>query len=262
MVRFVPPHRLWEIKLRLRQVRPDAAGRLQDQRKRFRPTSWRSSTSSVSSRTRKSTSRPTRSPAACAAQGIGNGSRVAILCRNSRWFALAFVATLKLGADGLLLNTAFAGPQLVQVIEDQNADAVIMDEEYYPDARRTLSATSPRSSVGSTAPRTAAPQLESLRAGQSTEEPPAPERTGRTIILTSGTTGKPKGAARAEPKGLEGPARRSRDHSVPPWRPHARQRAALPRLGLLQLHRKRDDGRHRSAASPLRPGRRTAHDRA
>lgn len=138
-----------------------------------------------------------------AASGIGEGGRVAILCRNSRYFIEAFVATLKLGADGLLLNTAFAGPQLAQVIEDQNADAVIMDEEYYEllkDALGDKPAFIGWYDDASTAPLTT---LDQLRDGQSIEDPPAPESVGRTIILTSGTTGKPKGAARAEPKGLK-----------------------------------------------------------
>jgi fatty-acyl-CoA synthase len=140
---------------------------------------------------------------ALASRGVTEGSRVAILCRNHRWFIEAFVATLKLGADGLLLNTAFAGPQLQQVIEDQNADAVIMDEEYFEMLSGALGdrpaflgwADDPDSAPLET--------LDQLRQGQSTEEPAKPGRTGRTIILTSGTTGKPKGAARAEPRGLK-----------------------------------------------------------
>lgn len=138
-----------------------------------------------------------------AAKGVGNGSRVAILCRNHRGFIEAFVATLKLGADGLLLNTAFAGPQLQQVIEDQNADAVIMDEEYVAMLEGALEGK-PAFVAWQDSDSPSLPTLDQLREGQSVEEPPAPSRTGRTIILTSGTTGKPKGAARAEPKGLKG----------------------------------------------------------
>ncbi|MGH2905192.1 MAG: AMP-binding protein [Solirubrobacterales bacterium] len=135
--------------------------------------------------------------------GVREGSRVAILCRNHRGFIEAFVAALKIGADGLLLNTAFAGPQLVQVIEDQDADAVIMDEEYVRmldgalDDRPVFIAWRDSEDPGF-------PTIDSLREDMSTEEPPEPGRVGRTIILTSGTTGKPKGAARAEPKGLKG----------------------------------------------------------
>lgn len=138
-----------------------------------------------------------------AAHGIGASSRVAILCRNHRGFIEAFTATLKLGADGLLLNTAFAGPQLVQVIEDQAADAVIMDEEYVKLLDGALS-DRPVFVAWHDDEQADFPTLDGLRDGQSREEPPTPSRTGRTIILTSGTTGKPKGAARAEPKGLKG----------------------------------------------------------
>ncbi len=138
-----------------------------------------------------------------AAAGVGEGSRVAILCRNSRYFIEAFVSTLKLGADGLLLNTAFAGPQLVQVIEDQNADAVIMDEEYYELLKDGIGDRPAFIGWYDDAANTPLATLDQLREGQPTTEPEAPERTGRTIILTSGTTGKPKGAARAEPKGLK-----------------------------------------------------------
>ena len=40
------------------------------------------------------------------------------------------VATAKLGADILLLNTAFAGPQLVDVLEREGPRVVIHDEEF------------------------------------------------------------------------------------------------------------------------------------
>ncbi|MBI4898325.1 MAG: AMP-binding protein [Actinobacteria bacterium] len=137
--------------------------------------------------------------------GLTEQSRVAILCRNHRGFIEAFVATLKNGADGLLLNTAFAGPQLVQVINDQNADAVIMDEEYIPMLQGALDDRPVFIAWHDSKPEDLPyPTLESLLPGQSTSEPSKPGRAGRTIILTSGTTGKPKGAARAEPRGLAG----------------------------------------------------------
>ena len=39
------------------------------------------------------------------------------MCRNHRGFVDATLAIAKLGADILYLNTAFAGPQLVEVLE-------------------------------------------------------------------------------------------------------------------------------------------------
>ncbi len=133
--------------------------------------------------------------------GLGAGSRVAILCRNHRGFIFAYLAALKLGADALLLNTAFAGPQLQAVMKDQNADAVIMDEEYTEMLGKS-SAERRTWIAWHDAEQTAFPTLEQAAEGQSSELPEAPASSGRTIILTSGTTGKPKGATRSDPKGL------------------------------------------------------------
>ena len=67
---------------------------------------------------------------ALAERGVGEGDSVAIMCRNHRGFVDACVATAKLGADLLLLNTAFAGPQLVDVLEREGPQVVIHDEEF------------------------------------------------------------------------------------------------------------------------------------
>ena len=62
--------------------------------------------------------------------GVGEGDSVAIMCRNHRGFVDASVAVAKLGADLLYLNTAFAGPQLVDVLEREQPTVVIHDEEF------------------------------------------------------------------------------------------------------------------------------------
>ncbi len=48
--------------------------------------------------------------------GIGERDDVAIMCRNHRGFIEATVACSKLGAGALYLNTAFAGPQIADVL--------------------------------------------------------------------------------------------------------------------------------------------------
>ena len=65
-----------------------------------------------------------------AARGVEEGDSVALMCRNHRGFVDASVAVAKLGADLLYLNTAFAGPQLVDVLERERPAAVIHDEEF------------------------------------------------------------------------------------------------------------------------------------
>ena len=52
------------------------------------------------------------------------------MARNHRGFIDATVAGAKLGADILFLNTAFAGPQLVEVLEREDPKVVVYDEEF------------------------------------------------------------------------------------------------------------------------------------
>ena len=52
------------------------------------------------------------------------------MCRNHRGFIDATVACSKLGAGALYLNTAFAGPQITDVLKREDPVAVIYDEEF------------------------------------------------------------------------------------------------------------------------------------
>jgi len=137
-----------------------------------------------------------------AAAGVGAGDGVGIMCRNHRGFIEATVATAKLGADVLYLNTAFAGPQLVEVVEREGPSALIYDEEFsglleHAGADRSCFIAWCDSDDVS------APTLDELIAAGSDELPPVPDRVGRTVILTSGTTGSPKGANRSSPTSLD-----------------------------------------------------------
>jgi fatty-acyl-CoA synthase len=57
--------------------------------------------------------------------GIGEGDGVGVMCRNHRGFVEATLALSKLGADALYLNTAFAGPQLTEVVQREKPKALI-----------------------------------------------------------------------------------------------------------------------------------------
>ena len=63
-------------------------------------------------------------------EGILEGDRIAIMCRNHRGFIEAAVACSKLGANVLYLNTAFAGPQLADVVAREQPVALIYDQEF------------------------------------------------------------------------------------------------------------------------------------
>lgn len=123
---------------------------------------------------------------------------VAILCRNHRGLIEALAATSRLGADAVLLNTGFAGPQLADVLEREQADVLIADDEFdavvepaaqrLPEMRRIHAWTEDEAARGAT--------VDGLIDANSGTRPGRPARAGRIVLLTSGTTGTPKGARR------------------------------------------------------------------
>ncbi len=134
--------------------------------------------------------------------GVVEGDGVGIMCRNHRGFIESTIAVSKLGADALYLNTAFAGPQLTEVTKREKPRALIYDEEFaglLADAGKRRK----RFVAWHDSAKTADPTLESMIATGDTSSLEPPGREGRATILTSGTTGTPKGAARASPSSLE-----------------------------------------------------------
>jgi acyl-CoA synthetase (AMP-forming)/AMP-acid ligase II len=123
---------------------------------------------------------------------------MAILCRNHRGFVEALSAAARLGADALLLNTGFSGPQLTDVLVREQATLIVYDEEFSSivgQARRQLPdlvEVLAWADESSTTPTVDALVDRHLGAG-----PGRPPHRGRTILLTSGTTGTPKGARRS-----------------------------------------------------------------
>jgi acyl-CoA synthetase (AMP-forming)/AMP-acid ligase II len=140
---------------------------------------------------------------ALAAEGVRPGDGVAIMCRNHRGWALAYVATNKLGAHALFLNTAFSGPQLADVARREDPRAVIFDAEFAAVLReasegrkRFIAWHEPDEDRG------VRTLDELIEGGDGSDLAPPPEQ-GKATILTSGTTGTPKGARRRQPQSLD-----------------------------------------------------------
>ena len=129
-------------------------------------------------------------------RGVGPDSGVAIMCRNHRGFVDASLAAAKLGADILYLNTAFAAPQLAEVLAREAPTIVVHDEEFTP----ALAGAAIRDRVLAWVenPEPDAVTVESLIASGSSRAPRPPRRPSRVVILTSGTTGTPRGAPRSD----------------------------------------------------------------
>jgi acyl-CoA synthetase (AMP-forming)/AMP-acid ligase II len=140
---------------------------------------------------------------ALADDGVNEGDNVAIMARNHRGFVEAVVACSKLGAHALFMNTSFSGPQLTDVADREKPTAIIHDEEFaevLADAghrrKRYISWVEPDWETKDAT-------LEELIARGDPSGVIPPSEPGKAVILTSGTTGTPKGASRSQPKSLD-----------------------------------------------------------
>jgi len=129
-------------------------------------------------------------------RGIAAGATVGILCRNHRGPLVTAFAASRAGMNAVWLNTSFSAPQAAEVAAREGVDILVHDDELAGLA----------SGVDAPFGRIACPaELDAAIAGGDTARPPAPEKPGKVVLLTSGTTGTPKGAPRAEPRSLSIP---------------------------------------------------------
>ena len=132
--------------------------------------------------------------------GVGEGSVVGVLCRDHRGLIIAMAACGKLGAGFVLLNTGFAKPQFADVCERENVKAVLHDSEFVglldalpADLPRVLTWVDDGTDVPA-----GVQTIDDVVAANTSEPLPAPGKPGGVVILTSGTTGLPKGAPRVK----------------------------------------------------------------
>jgi acyl-CoA synthetase (AMP-forming)/AMP-acid ligase II len=121
---------------------------------------------------------------------------VGIMARNHRGFVESLVAASRIGADVLLLNTSFAGPALAEVVAREEVDAAIFDEEFTPSISHALKDRPQAARIVAWADHpTAHPvTVAGLINGHVGQRPSPSARKSKLILLTSGTTGSPKGA--------------------------------------------------------------------
>ena len=157
-------------------------------------------------------------------RGVGPDGGIAVMCRNHRGFVEATIAAAKLGADVVYLNTSFSGPQLVDVLDRENPRLVVHDEEFADvlsgaaGLERVIGWSEDRGPAGREG-HVGVTLEELITAGDETDLS-APARSSRIVILTSGTTGSPKGASRGDTGVESGVALLSRLPLRSGWRTH------------------------------------------
>ena len=124
-------------------------------------------------------------------------ARIGLLARNHRGFVETLVATGKLGADLVLLNTAFSGPQLAELLGREHVDALVYDQEYAEAlAGAAAGGEGPVHVVAWEDEPATGPTVDRLIEEHLGQRPPTPTGSPHVVLLTSGTTGAPKGARR------------------------------------------------------------------
>ena len=136
-----------------------------------------------------------------AGHGLTEGRTLAVMCRNHRGFIEVAAACSKLGVHVVLLNTGFAGPQVAEVVARESADGLVYDREFAATVRAARDGRVCFVADGD-ADETEDTSLAQLIATRVDTPLPPPVAAGRAVILTSGTTGTPKGANRPAPSSM------------------------------------------------------------
>jgi acyl-CoA synthetase (AMP-forming)/AMP-acid ligase II len=118
--------------------------------------------------------------------------RLGIMCRNHGGAIEAMVAASMLGIDAVLVNTGISAAQLAAVAQEQQLRAIVHDHDF-AEHMTALPREVARLNEGRLA------ELVWQSEGRTLDRP---ARDGRVIVLTSGTTGAPKGARRPQPGGF------------------------------------------------------------
>ena len=117
---------------------------------------------------------------------VQEGDRLGVLCRNHRDFVIATVAGSRLGADLVFLSTDLGASALAGVLDREAVTMVVYDDEFADVLQRSGFAHACLTGQ----------ELETLAAVDGAAPAPIPTQRGRLVVLTSGTTGTPKGAPR------------------------------------------------------------------
>ncbi len=130
--------------------------------------------------------------------GVSKGDRVALAMRNYPEWIAAFVAVTSVGAVVVPMNAWWVTDELVFAIEDSGSKVVIADQERLARMQQAepgaIDATVVVARAGGSLPAGVLDMATSLSDGATMPEVDIDPDDDMTILYTSGTTGRPKGA--------------------------------------------------------------------
>ncbi len=131
--------------------------------------------------------------------GLGAGDHLGVLCFNHRGFVEASIAAAKAGLPCVYLNTGFAAPQLGEVLAREGVLGVVCDAELLAVVEASGFQGHVVVADGDAGSHRSIEEIRALGPNR----PLLPSRPTAPVLLTSGTTGTPKGARRSgRPTGL------------------------------------------------------------
>ena len=125
------------------------------------------------------------------ARDLDDRGCVAILCLNHAGTLIALFGAVRAGCDVVFLNAGSAPPQVLDVCMRERVRAILVDDDL-----RGLTSELPADVQQIACWRGGEVPLEELQRGSPRTLPKRPRRLGSVVMLTSGTTGTPKGALR------------------------------------------------------------------
>lgn len=140
-------------------------------------------------------------------RGMTAGTSYGVVARNGRGIIMPMAAKALIGAEIMLMNIGSSAQQIEGIIDQNNVKFLFIDDEFIdrvpanrPDVQVVIASVS-NPDTRKTAPANFLFMEDLIEEGRksTTEFEKRPEQ-GRIIIMSSGTTGIPKGVLRNEPK--------------------------------------------------------------